>query len=62
MFCKIEFCDEYEASSESKKWLHVVAVWVIHAVPVKVFCCPPFAVVCEGEHENPATSEVQPVI
>jgi len=25
-------------------------------------CCPPFAVVYEGEHENPPTSEVQPVI
>jgi hypothetical protein len=39
-----------------------MAMWVMHALPVKVFRCPPFAVVCEGEHENPAISEVQPVI
>jgi hypothetical protein len=37
-------------------------MWVMLALPVKVFCCPPFAVVCKGEHENPPTSEVQPVI
>ena len=34
----------------------------MHALPVKVFHCPPFAVVCKGEHKNPAISEVQPVI
>jgi hypothetical protein len=37
-------------------------MWVMSALPVKDFCCPPFAVVCEGEHENPPTSEVQPII
>ena len=62
MFCKIEFCNKYVASSESKKWSNIVAMWVMHALPVKVFHCPPFAVVCEGERENPAISEVRQVI
>jgi len=62
MFYKTEFCNKYEVSSESKNWSNVVAVWVMRALPVKVFCCPPFAVVCESEHKNPAISEVHPVI
>jgi hypothetical protein len=62
MFYKIEFCNKYEASSENKNRSNIVAMWVMHALPVKVFRCPPFVVVCEGEHKNPAISEVQSVI
>lgn len=36
-------------------------MWMMGALPVKVFHCPPFAVVCEGERGNPPTSEVQAV-
>jgi len=36
-------------------------MWMMGALPVKAYHCPPFAEVCEGERGNPPTSEVQAV-